>query len=154
MSSIQSLNEKAVAATFAMAILVIVTLTAVPLGQLDAPLQHAVRLFCWSAVLLGCVLILSVAVVPEVTPHTPLSLYRMLFRQALFSCGGLAWLLGAWQILAHFRIPSIEVTGMLGVLTLSIYTATTTVNYHYEVRLAQQKRSAEAEPKPHVKEEA
>jgi hypothetical protein len=104
-SNIESLTQRAVAATFAMAILVLVTLTTVPYEQLDTHLANAVQRFSWSAVLLGCVLILSVGSAPEIASRPLLKLYRAIFFQALGAFGNLMWLTGAWEILRHYRIP-------------------------------------------------
>jgi hypothetical protein len=61
----ESLTTPGIAAAFATAILVVIALTAVPLGQVDKLLHLAVQFFAWSAAFLGGCLVLNVAALAD-----------------------------------------------------------------------------------------
>lgn len=115
MASETLLTQRAAAALFATAILVVVTFTTV--NPLDASLQSAAHFFAWSAALLGGVLILTVT---DTLPLLSSSLYHRLFHYALFASGGFTWLRGAYYVLLHYHVPGLEIVGMQTVVVVSI----------------------------------
>jgi hypothetical protein len=125
-----TLTTPGIAAAFATAILVVIALTAVPLGQVDALLHLTVQFFAWSAAFLGGCLVLNVAA-PFVAqlPKTS-SRLRSLFKGMwhLWLTGGAAsWGIGAMLLWLHFELPAWQFSLIWLVVFSSICVSTVVV---------------------------
>jgi hypothetical protein len=109
--------QRAFAALFGTAVLVVITLTTMKIGDLDAALRSAVHFFVWAAVLLGAHLILSVT-----SPLSVLTrpLWRRLLGGMLSGTGILTWLRGAYYVLLHYQVPGLEIVFMQTLIVASI----------------------------------
>ncbi|AKM41687.1 hypothetical protein NL30_17140 [Burkholderia contaminans] len=109
--------QRAVAALFGTSVLVVITLTTLKIGDLDAALRSAVHFFVWAAVLLGAYLILSVTSSLSVLTKP---LWRRLFGGMLSGVGILTWLRGAYYVLMHYQVSGIEIVFMQTLIVASI----------------------------------
>ncbi|WP_416268365.1 hypothetical protein SD235_12390 [Burkholderia cepacia] len=112
--------QRAFAALFGTAVLVVITLTTMKIGDLDAALRSAVHFFVWAAALLGAHLILSVTS-PLSVPTRPL--WRRLFGGMLSGAGILTWLRGAYYVLLHYQVSGLEIVFMQTLIVASLILA-------------------------------
>lgn len=165
--------QRAFAALFGTAVLVVITLTTLKIDDLDAALKSAVHFFVWSAALLGAYLVLSVTSSLTILTR-PMS--RRLFGFALMGAGTLTWLRGAYYVLAHYHVSGLEIVFMQTLIVVSVILAASDVSESVsglneslvsaqktldalkeaqrildENMKAQKDGLAEAEPKPHSK---
>lgn len=164
--------QRAIAALFGTAVLVVITLTTLKIDDLDAALKSAVHFFVWSAALLGAYLILSVTGSLSLFTRP---LWRRRFGYALMGVGTLTWLRGAYYVLVHYHVSGLEIVFMQTLIIASIILATSdlsesvsdlnkslesaqkTLDAFKEVQrvldasLAKKNGPAEAEPKPDSK---
>ncbi|WP_233810286.1 hypothetical protein [Paraburkholderia sp. HP33-1] len=121
MEKLDALTTKGVAAAFATAILVVVTLAAVPADQLDGPLVVAVDQFALASAFLGGRLVMDVPVHRLVKKSAVRSVLTGSDRHKWFnlvytamwwiwlSAGSACWISGSTSLLEHFRISLLQV---------------------------------------------
>lgn len=123
MTTLDNFYQRVAAALFATAILVVVTLTTLPIHDLDANLLRAVHCLAWSAALLGSVVVMSTYDGPATTSNWRKHPRAAIFRFALTLSGTSAWGLGISYVLDHFRIAPWESSCMALLPILSIIVA-------------------------------
>lgn len=117
--------QRAFAALFGTAVLVVITLTTLKTEDLDVALKSAVHFFLWSAALLGVYLILSVT---GSLSFLKKPLFRRFFEYAVMGAGILTWLRGAYYVLLHYHVSGIEIVFMQFLIVTSIILVASDMN--------------------------
>jgi hypothetical protein len=126
MNEIFGQYEKAVLGSLATAIAAVITLAAVPKGDLDGNLADAALLYFWCIPLLAGGILVDAAVKSDSTKES-IARWHMralkVVRAVWFAIGIMLWIEASRQLTQHFGIPSAQAYGMFFAIAIPYWLA-------------------------------